>query len=510
MRFLPLLCTLLVLLAGCAVSSPQPSSSPSRTSLQWGVIGVTDIPTLDPALASDPVSISVASLVYGGLVRLDPRLKVKPDGAQRWTISPNGRTYTFYLRPNLRFPDGRRVTASDFASSLQRSMGPEGVSGTAPFYLSLIAHTPNAISVVNATTLRITIDHPAAHFLTELAFPAADVIDPSTMKRYGTAWTDHAAGFGPYYVKSWQHSQYLTLVRNPHYYAGRPPLRTLSLHFYPDEDGGMAAYRQHRVDVLSGLQPGQTIADPPPGTRRVPALAMDYLAFNLTGGPFARTNVRRAFAAAWTPGLVKQTMGDAAFPAQGFLPSAFGLSVPPWKPKKSPAQYLAAAHVSGSKFPPVVLIMPHDPYLHALGDVLISRWRRDLGVTVTARRLNAKDYGTVLDARSYGIALVRWGGDYPDTSDFLGTQLGGTSANVTGWSGRRFRADVALADSYSPDDPRRATLFRAASRYAKGHMPLLPLDEPAVTALIRGTLRGIYLTPLGTISGQWNRARYTG
>jgi hypothetical protein len=81
---------------------------------------------------------------------------------------------------------------------------------------------------------------------------------------------------------------------------------------------------------------------------------------------------------------------------------------------------------------------------------------------------------------------------------------------VTGWSGRRFRADVALADSYSPDDPRRATLFRAASRYAKGHMPLLPLDEPAVTALIRGTLRGIYLTPLGTISGQWNRARYTG
>jgi ABC-type transport system substrate-binding protein len=473
------------------------------------VIGITDVPTLDPALASDPVSISVASLVYGGLVRLDPHLKVQPDGARRWTISPDGRTYTFYLRPNLRFPDGRRVTASDFAASLQRAMGPEGASGTAPFYLSLIDHSPDAITVVNPTTLRISIAHPAAHFLTELAFPASYVIDPGTISRYGPAWTDHAAGFGPYYVKAWQHSRYLTLVRNPHYFGGHPPLRTISLRFYPAEDQGIAAYRRHRIDVLSGLQPGQTIADPPPGTRRVPALAMDYLAFNITGGAFAKTDVRRAFAAVWRPSLVKHTMGAAAFPAQGFLPSAFGLQIPSWKPKRTPKQYLAKVHVSAKTFPRVVLIMPHDPYLHALGEALAARWHRELGVTVIVRRLNAKDYGAVLDARSYGIALVRWGGDYPDTEDFLGTQLGGTSANVTGWSGRRFRTDVSLADSYSPDDPRRAALFRAASRYAKGHLPILPLDEPAVTALIRGTLRHVSLTPLGTIAGEWSRARFT-
>jgi ABC-type transport system substrate-binding protein len=476
--------------------------------LQWGVIGVTDVPTLDPALASDPISISVASLVYGGLVRLDSKLKVRPDGAQRWTISPDGRSYTFYLRPNLRFPDGNRVTASDFAASLQRAMGPEGASGTAPFYLSLIDHGTNAIRVVNPTTLRISIAHPAAHFLTELAFPAADVIDPSTMKRYGTAWTDHAAGFGPYYVKTWQHSQYLTLVRNPHYYGGRPPLHSVSLRFYPAESDGIAAYRQQKVDVLSGLQPGQAISDPPEGTRRVPALAMDYLAFNLTSGPFRKTDVRRAFAAAWKPSLVTGAMGHTAFAAHGFLPAALDLTAPSWKPKTSPAQYLAKGHVSAAKFPRVVLILPNDPYLHALGEALITRWRRDLGVTVTARRLNAKDYGAVLDTRAYGIALVRWGGDYPDTSDFLGTQLGSTSANVTGWSGKRFRAAVALADSYSPDDPRRATLFRAATRYARGHLPILPLDEPAVTALIRGSLHGVDLTPLGTITGEWSRARF--
>lgn len=509
MRVLPPLCVLLFLLAGCAGSSPTSSTLTVPTSLQWGVIGITDVPTLDPALASDPVSISVASLVYGGLVRLDPRLRVQPDGARHWTISPDGRTYTFYLRSDLRFPSGGRVTASDFAASLQRAMGPEGASGTAPFYLSLIDQHPGAVTVVNPTTLRIRITHPAAHFLTELAFPSSYVIDPGVIGRYGAGWTDHAAGFGPYYVQTWQHSRYLTLARNPHYFGGLPPLRSISLRFYPAEDSGLSAYRQNRVDLLSGLQPGQTITNPPAGTRRVPALAMDYLAFNVSRGPFVRTGVRRAFAAAWNPSLVKQTMGDAAFPAHGFLPSAFGLSIPSWTPKKTPKQYLASVHVSASHFPRVVLVMPHDSHLHALGEALAGRWRRDLGVTVTVRQLNAKDYGAVLDARSYGIALVRWGGDYPDTEDFLGTQLGNTSDNVTGWSGRRFRRDIALADSYSPGDPRRIALFRTASHYARGHLPILPLDEPAATALIRSSLRYVSLTPLGTIAGEWSRARFT-
>src|SRR5207302_3246251 len=108
-------------------------------------------------------------------------------------------------------------------------------SGTAPFYLGLIeqhsavvkggTQTQRGITVVNPTTLRITLTRPAAHFLTELAFPAASVPDPTLMTRYGQQWTEHAAGFGPYFVQAWHHSRSLTLQRNPFYYAGLPPLR---------------------------------------------------------------------------------------------------------------------------------------------------------------------------------------------------------------------------------------------------------------------------------------------
>src|SRR5579884_3905891 len=395
MRLILPLCTLLVvILAGCG-GSTAPPHHPSNT-LSWGVAGVSDVPTLDPALASDPTSISVASMIYGGLVRLDAHLHVQPDGATHWAISPDGRTYTFYLRPNLRYPDGRRATATDFAASLDRALGPEGESGIGPVYLSLIAHgtgtntSKPAVKVINATTLQIRLVHPAAHFLSELAFPVSFVPDPAVLQRYGASWTDHAAGFGPYYVKSWEHSQSLTLVRNRHYFGKRPPLHTITIRFYPTPSAGIRAYRSGRIDLLSGLQPGQAISAPPGGTQRVPALAMDYLAFNISRNPFQSLDVRRAFAAVWSPSLVKTTMGMTAFPAHSFLPSAFGLTVPTWAPKKTPAQLMAAAHVRGGEhFPQIVLLLPDDPNLHRLGTALAARWRKALGVTVFLRSLNS-------------------------------------------------------------------------------------------------------------------------
>src|SRR5947209_15092515 len=198
---------LTLLVAGCSASAhvaiPSPTAVPSGI-LRWGVTGMSDVPTLDPALVSDPTSISLASLVYGGLVRLDAQLHVVPDGAKRWTISRDGKTYTFILRRNLRFPNGRRVTAADFATALHRAQAPETSSGPASFYLGLIrqSHVPrqmSGIEAVSPTTLRITLARPAAHFLAQLAFPVSYVPDPTLIGRFGANWTDHAAGFGPFY-----------------------------------------------------------------------------------------------------------------------------------------------------------------------------------------------------------------------------------------------------------------------------------------------------------------------
>jgi ABC-type oligopeptide transport system substrate-binding subunit len=411
------------------------------------------------------------------------------------------------------------VTAHDFAVSLERALGPEGSSGTAPFYLGLIeqrnaavaggTRTRRGITVVNPTTLRITLSRPAAHFLTELAFPVASVPDPTLLTRYGQAWTDHAAGFGPYYVQAWHHSRSLTLERNPFYYGGLPPLASITIRFYSGDRSGLRAYDRGDVDVVTGWQAGDTTSTNVGGVQRVPALALDYLAFNAARVPFRHLNARRALAAAVTAHLVRGAMNDTAFPVHSFLPSAFGISIPLWQPRRTPGAYLSRAGYPGGKhFPPVALVMPHDPHLYALGTALQRAWKRTLGITITPRSLNSKDYGAVLDAHAFDLALVRWGGDYPDPQDFLGTQIGSSPDNVTQWTGPRYSDDVTIADSYHPNDPRRVELFRHAARIAEKHLPLLPLDEPAVTAVIRPGLTGVSITGLGTLHGDWAHARF--
>lgn len=518
-KFVLLLALLALAAAGCAtaVTNANPPVSANPQSLQWGIVGVDDVPTLDPALASDPISISVASMVYGGLVRLDAHLRVHADGAKSWTISRDGTVYTFHLRPNLRFPDGRRVTAGDFAAAIERALGPDGSAGAASFYLGSIVHRstlvrgvarPGGIQVIGSRTLRITLTHPSAHFLAQLAFPASYVPEPSVLTRYGANWTDHAAGFGPYRVAQWSHTRYLTLVRNPYYWQGTPTFRQITLHFYGGDGNALAAYRRGTLDVIAGLPAGQSVPGRPATTVTVPGLALDYLAFNTTRVPFHRLNARRAFAAVWRPSFVRSTLGDSAFPARSLLPSAFGITTARWQATASPALYLKRArYPKGQNFPPVALVVPRDAGLDALARRLVQAWHNALGIWIIVRHLDLSVYDQVLARRTFDLALVRWGADYADPQDFLATQLGASPDNVTGWSTRAYDQAVHLADSYDPRDPRRATLFRQAVALATRKLPILPLDEPALSGVIRPGLSGITITPLGTITGDWTRAR---
>ncbi|HLJ67414.1 MAG TPA: peptide ABC transporter substrate-binding protein [Chloroflexota bacterium] len=516
-RRVPILCFLsflLILLTGCDNSSTSgfPAIAHDRSTLEWGVVGTSDVPTLDPALASDATSLSVVSLVYGGLVRFDNQLRVQPDGASSWTISRDGLRYTFHLRPGLRFAGGRPVTAGDFAAALDRALGPEGSAGAASFYLSAIAGQtgsgqPRGIQVVNRSTLRITLKRPTAHFVAELAFPVSFVPDASIIARYGPGWTDHAQGFGPYRVLAWQHTRYLTLVRNPHYYGGTPAFKRITLRF-DGQSAALAAYQAGKLDLISGVDAGTSLSDPAAGIDRVPALALDYLAFNTTRLPFFRLNARRAFASVWTPSLAGPVMGSSAFPARRFLPSAFGMATQPWRASAAPRVYLRRSRFTPKSFPHVTLVLERDPRLGLLARQLRRLWKRDLGIVVTVQQLDASRFTEILNHRAFDLALVRWGADYPDPQDFLGTQLGSSPDNVSGWTRPMYEHDVFLADTYSPTDPRRADLFRAAATYAAAKVPIVPLDEPAVTAVFRPDVRGLAVTPLGTITGDWRHARF--
>ena len=130
----------------------------------------SDPPTLDPHVATDAVSIMYINEIYGGLVTLDLDLNVVPDIAESWEISEDGRTYTFKLRSEAVFHDGKPVTARDFKWSFERVSDPATQSPVVETYLSDIlgvkdklngnASSVVGVQVVNDSTLSITINEP--------------------------------------------------------------------------------------------------------------------------------------------------------------------------------------------------------------------------------------------------------------------------------------------------------------------------------------------------------------
>jgi ABC-type transport system substrate-binding protein len=168
------------------VAQLQPTIPPPPDILRWSLDGITQLPSLDPARPEGVQSNTLLSLVFGGLIRLDEKLEIQPDCAAEWTVSADGRVYTFTLRDGLVFADGTPATAADFVYSITRALQPETVSFGAPSQLNHIVGATDVIEgratqlagvqALDPRTLQITLDGPLAFFLAQLAYPYTYVV----------------------------------------------------------------------------------------------------------------------------------------------------------------------------------------------------------------------------------------------------------------------------------------------------------------------------------------------
>ncbi|MDP6771962.1 MAG: ABC transporter substrate-binding protein, partial [Anaerolineales bacterium] len=166
-----------------------------------------DPPTLDPHLTSDTTSAGIVVEVFSGLVALDTDLNLVPDIAEGWSI--DGNTYTFNLRDNVQFHNGRQVKAEDFKWSIERAADPVTASPVADTYLNDIvgameyirgeADSISGIKVIDDLTLQITVDAPKAYFLAKMTYPTAYVVDRNVVEAGGRNWwVGDPIGTGPF------------------------------------------------------------------------------------------------------------------------------------------------------------------------------------------------------------------------------------------------------------------------------------------------------------------------
>jgi oligopeptide transport system substrate-binding protein len=266
--------------------------------------------TLDPAVAAEMLSHSYILQIFSGLVRLDDNLIPAPDIAERWELSDDGRTYTFYLRQDVQFHDGRGVTAQDFKYSWERACDLATGSLTAATYLGDIVGAKDVlngktgdisgVTVIDDYTLRVTIDAPKSYFLSKLTYPTAFVVDRNEVAPDGEWWRQ-PNGTGPFKLGDWEEENLLVLEKNDDYYG--EPAMVDSVIFQLWSGLPMNMYETGEIDAtgVSLLYIDKVTDTSGPFYRElevVPELSFNYIGFNHTRPPFDDVNVRRAFSPA--------------------------------------------------------------------------------------------------------------------------------------------------------------------------------------------------------------------
>ena len=498
-----------------AARTPLPAGPHSADSLLIPFAG--DPPTLDPAVAQDATSAEVIVEVYSGLVTIDKDLKVVADLADSWTISDDRKTYTFKLRSDAKFQDGRAVTADDFKYSLERAADPATGSPVADSYLGDIvgvqdklngkAKTVTGVKVVDAQTLAITIDAPKTYFQAKLTYPTAFVVDKANVAT-GRTWYLKPNGTGPYKLTSYNFGQQMVLTRNDNFYGTpKPQVKTVTLAI----SGGsfMTRYENNELDVTAvGIIDIDRVTDSTNALNKeltvAPQFSIDYIGFNVTKPPFDDVKVRQAFNMA----IDKKTIAEVvlkktAQPAYGILPPKFpgfndslkGLTYDPAKAKQLLTE---SKYGDVSKMPDITL------YASGAGgsagpekDAIVEMLKQNLGVTVSIQQQEFASFLQDLNKRpnSFQMYSIGWIADYPDPQDFLDILFHGASLdNHTSYNNPQ--VNKLLEDArVETDAKKRIDLYQQAEQILVTDAVWIPLFVGDQYWLTKPYVKGLIFPP---------------
>src|SRR3954462_514045 len=328
------------------------SSSSGTSKGDLRLVG-SDPLTMDPAQASDSSSAGYIVEIFGGLVTLDQNLKIVPDLAEGWDVTNDGKTYTFKIRKNAKFHDGRAVTADDVKYSLDRAakLG-QTTSTTAEAYLGDIVGARDVIrgkgdsisgvKVVDANTVQINIDASKAYFLAKMTYPTAFVVDKAQVESNPKNWTRKPNGTGPYKLVEWRLNERILLEANEADHLGAP--LTKRVRYNLAGGSSLTQYENNETDEsfisINDIERVQSNRDPLSKEYvRAPELSISYIGFNTQKAPFDDKNVRQAFAQAINKEqIIKVVFKDMLAPATSFMmPGLPGYSKDNVTPKFDPA-----------------------------------------------------------------------------------------------------------------------------------------------------------------------------
>lgn len=497
-----------------------------------------DPKTIDPQLNSATDGSTVIHNAFEGLMREDENSKIIPGTAEKYELSDDGTVYTFHLRDNAKWSDGKPVVAGDFVYAWKRALNPEVAAEYAYqlFYIKNGAAYYNqekigdkvataedvGVKAIDDKTLEVTLESPVSYFLSLAAFPTYFPVRQDIIEQNKEKWAlkpDTYVSNGPFKMSEWKEKESITFVKNENYWdAENVKLKTLEVKLIDDQITYLNAFKSGEIDVIESPPQAEIPTLLAEGTAKIyPYLGTYFYVINVSdkakdvdpkaAEALSNPKFRKALALSIDKQLIvdKVTQGGQA-PSTSYVPLGILDSaekefkkdyLPPTGDVEKAKKLLAeAGYPNGEGAPTITLTFNTNEGHQNIAQAVQDMWKTNLGINV---ELKNEEWAVFQDTRNnfqYSIARHGWIADYNDPMTFLDMWTTGNGQNNAGYSNKEYDKLIASA-KVELDDTKRTEMLRKAEDILMEELPIIPIYSYTNVLCIDKNVKGTYKSPLG-------------
>ncbi len=456
--------------------------------------------SLDPHYLSGDWEDRIISDMFMGLTTEDAKGDAIPGVAESWTISDDGKVYTFQLRDS-KWSDGQPVTAYDFEYGMRRLMNPE----TAAEYASLLYAIQNGeevntgkapleslgVKAIDDKTLQITLTGPAPYLLSLLTHYTTFPVPKHVVEKYGKDWIkkDHIVSNGPYELVEWIPNTHVKLTKNADFWDVKN-LKIDNVIYYPQEDGPALIKRMRagEIDIFYKFPSGQIDwlkENMPAETRIAPYQGLYYYPFNTAKAPFTDKRIREALSMAVDRDIIMdKVLKTGEISAYSMVPpgtSNYGTpAYVAWKDMPmsdriaKAKELLKDAGYDDSNPLKFQLRYNTDDNHKRIAIAIAQMWKK-IGVQVELFNAEVKVHYADLKQGNFEVARAGWVADYNDPQNFL-FLLESRSKSLNYGNYNNADYDRLMDQAYIESDlKKRAEIMKRAEAISMADMPIIPI-----------------------------------
>jgi peptide/nickel transport system substrate-binding protein len=464
---------------------------------------VADITTFQPYVVGDNATIWNLLLIYDQLTRpTADGLNIEPSLAHSWDISPDGKTYTFHLRPGIKFHDGSPLTAEDVAYCINQTAYNKATQW------NFLFGDFKSMEAVDPLTVRAHLANPHSPFLADMALFACSIY-PKRLA--GKALWAHPIGTGPFKFVSWTRGSELVLGRNPDFWRnnGQPYIDTFHNLVVPDANTRALQVQSGELDIA--LYVNTATAKSLQGNPNVmvhidPYMESHFISMNiaLTNPPLNNKLVRQALNYAVDKGAIVNKVlfgygkasGQALPPMFGYDPS---LAPYPYDPAKAKALLAQAGHANG--FSCTLFLDGGDGNSTAIG-TLVQQQVAQIGVKMAIQLVESAALNSLFGGSppfKYQMRTNYMSADIIDPDELINYAVrgdGGQYAIYTTYNNPTVNKLIVEAGR-TTDKALRQKLYYQAERLNHDDAPLIFLYSINNITLSTAAVQGFHPLPTG-------------